>query len=263
MNRKLIDKTSRYCFEKLVGTGYDHGPLEMAKDLSTTFVHSGEAVLSLESKGNLENIKIREGQGFIISPGILYNFNPNNGAVAYSVSSEIGGESPIIEIIDDQKGKREVVLEDWKIIKNPKRVSKPWGHELWISWFRDYHVLKQIGMNKGNQSSLQFHREKLETNYLESGHADVIDGYKLDPQTSEQEVQASSKGVDFDKFRISMSPGDHWTSDAGVVHRVIATENYLAYETSTPELDDVIRISDVTGRGSGRIKEEHKTGRKK
>ena len=38
---------------------------------------------------------------------------------------------------------------------------------------------------------------------------------------------------------------------------VFSTEDYTAYETSTPELDDVIRIADDTKRSSGLILSEH------
>ena len=78
---------------------------------------------------------------------------------------------------------------DFKLIKEPKKVIKPWGHELWISWFKDHHVLKQIGMNAGNMSSLQLHKYKLETNYLVSGEADVIDKIPMDLSLAETEMK--------------------------------------------------------------------------
>ena len=57
-----------------------------------------------------------------------------------------------------------------EIFKNPlknevKKVEKGWGHEIWISWFKNYHVLKRIYMIKGNKCSLQYHEKKSETNY--------------------------------------------------------------------------------------------------
>ena len=257
MHKKLIDETTRYRFERIESNGGAPGKLESATRLSTTFMHKGNATLSINSGNGLEDIEISQGQGFIIPPGVSYSLNGAEGMVAYTVSSEVDSSKPIIEIIDDASGRREVALSDYKIVENPKKVDKPWGHELWVSWLKDYHVLKQIGMNKGNQSSLQFHREKLETNYLESGMADVIEGYTLDPNAPEEKVQESSKGVDFEEFRKNMSPGNHWTSKPGTVHRVIAKTDYLAYEVSTPELDDVIRLQDDNGRTSGRIDSEH------
>jgi len=259
MTKSLIDKTSRYNFERIHREVTQKDEKELIKDLTTTFIHEGNIVLNLELKnGDLKKIPLSSGQGFILTPGIQYSIENEGRFVAYSVSSEVEENKPIIEILDDGDEKREVEIGEYKIITNPKMVKKPWGHELWISWFRDYHVLKQIGMIAGKKSSLQFHRNKLETNYLESGAAEVIEGYNLNPQASEEEIQASSKGVCFEQYRKRMILGDHWKSHPGTVHRVISTRDYLAYEVSTPELDDVIRLQDDTGRISGRIKEEHK-----
>lgn len=261
MTRKLIDETSRYCFERIHKVDSGESILKYVDKLSTTFIHRGSVTLRIQLEGCLEKrVELSQGQGFILAPGVSYSLHNFGEFVAYAVSSEIDQNKPIIEIIEVGNDRKEVELKDYKIITNPKRVEKPWGHELWISWFKDYHVLKQIGMNKGNQSSLQFHREKLETNYLESGNADVIEGYRLDPQASEEEVQNSSKGIDFNKYKKEMSSGNHWTSQAGVVHRVISVTDYLAYEVSTPELDDVIRLKDDSGRISGRINSEHIIG---
>ena len=33
-------------------------------------------------------------------------------------------------------------IQEFEIIDNPKKVVKPWGHEIWISW-KYYHVLKE------------------------------------------------------------------------------------------------------------------------
>jgi mannose-6-phosphate isomerase len=41
------------------------------------------------------------------------------------------------------------------------------------------------------------------------------------------------------------------------VHRVEAITDLILVEVSTPELDDVVRIEDDMGRGSGRIEAEH------
>ena len=51
--------------------------------------------------------------------------------------------------------------------------------------------------------------------------------------------------------------GSGWSSPPGELHRVIARRDYTAIEVSTPELDDVIRWQDDTGRGHGRIESEH------
>ena len=40
-------------------------------------------------------------------------------------------------------------------------------------------------------------------------------------------------------------------------HRIITLEDVILLESSTPEVDDVIRIEDDTLRGDGRIESEH------
>jgi len=43
----------------------------------------------------------------------------------------------------------------------------------------------------------------------------------------------------------------------GVLHRLEALTNILLYETSTPHLDDVVRVADDSMRPHGRIEQEH------
>ena len=49
-----------------------------------------------------------------------------------------------------------------------------------------------------------------------------------------------------------------FTNIPGEVHRVYSEEDYIAYEVSTPQLDDVIRVQDDSSRPSGLITSEHK-----
>ena len=258
MAKSLIDITDKYQFERIYEPNSNKGIRNHSENLETFFVHKGTAEINLKLKnGEDGHFHVSSGQGFIIGPDIFYSIDNKGEFVAYNVSSEVDKNKPIVEIIDDGNSRNFVELKDYKLINSPKKVVKPWGQELWISWFRDYHVMKQISMNSGNKSSLQFHRTKLETNYLEKGRAEVIDGYKLNPNSSEQEVLESSKGINFDIYKKKILPGMHWTSYPGTVHRVIAEEDYIAYEVSTPELDDVIRLEDDNQRKSGRVDSEH------
>ena len=257
MEIQLIDQTPRYRYEKIRGDSGDNIAFYTGNEVRTFFLHEGELELNLESKKGLNNLTLKEGQGFVITPNSRYNISAKSDLFALQSSSYVQ-EYPIIEIYDLGDRKEERILEGHRIITNPKRVNKPWGHELWISWFRDYHVLKQIGMKAGNMSSLQLHRRKLETNYLVEGEADVIDGYPIDLSMSEEQMKNSVKDVDWKKYTERKKAGMYWTSQPGIVHRVISVTDYLAYETSTPELDDVIRLSDISGRTSGRIISEHK-----
>ena len=49
-----------------------------------------------------------------------------------------------------------------------------------------------------------------------------------------------------------------FTNVPGEVHRVYSEEDYTAYEVSTPQLDDVVRVQDDSKRASGLIASEHK-----
>ncbi|MBL7051721.1 MAG: HAD hydrolase family protein [Nanoarchaeota archaeon] len=254
-----IDSTPRYIFEKWE---YNNPETDFIKstNLRTTFIHKGEAELEIKNSFTSEKVLLKKGQGFITIPNEEYKLtNISKDFVALSTHSEVPEGFLIKEIIDEGYTKTEMPLTTFKIIKNPKRVSKPWGGELWISW-TNLHVLKQIWMTAGNQCSLQYHINKLETNYLTEGEADVIDGIEIDLTKPREEINKEVLSLNLNDYKERRKPGQFWTSKKGIVHRVISVTDYIAYETSTPELDDVERISDDSGRQSGRIVSEHLGG---
>ena len=111
-----------------------------------------------------------------------------------------------------------------------RRVEKPWGHELiWAQTER--YVGKILHIKKGESLSLQYHRGKEETLYLQSGAMTVEiaqEGETLRPHP--------------------MKPGDVLHITPGLRHRMIATLDCDVFEVSTPELDDVVRLEDRYGR---------------
>ena len=148
-----IDSTPRYIFEKWE---YNNPETDFIKstNLRTTFIHKGEAELEIKNSFTSEKVLLKKGQGFITIPNEEYKLtNISKDFVALSTHSEVPEGFLIKEIIDEGYTKTEMPLTTFKIIKNPKRVSKPWGGELWISW-TNLHVLKQIWMTAGNQCSL-------------------------------------------------------------------------------------------------------------
>ena len=54
-----------------------------------------------------------------------------------------------------------------------------------------------------------------------------------------------------------MKAGEYFTVEPPKKHRVIAVTDIILQEVSTPEVDDVIRISDDSGRTDGKIEHEH------
>jgi mannose-6-phosphate isomerase len=113
----------------------------------------------------------------------------------------------------------------------PRRVEKPWGHEL-IWAVTDRYVGKVLFVAAGHSLSLQFHREKDESWYVQSGRAKVELGEVGEAVLIEEVVTAGSA------FRF----------EPGTVHRVTALEDTTILEVSTPHLDDVVRLEDSYGR---------------
>jgi mannose-6-phosphate isomerase-like protein (cupin superfamily) len=111
-----------------------------------------------------------------------------------------------------------------------ERIEKPWGYEIVFAHSERY-AGKVIFVRAGEQLSLQFHRTKDETVYVQSGRIELEIG---DPGgTLDTEV---------------VGPGHAFRLRPGVVHRWRALEDAVVIEASTPELDDVVRLEDRYGR---------------
>jgi mannose-6-phosphate isomerase len=113
----------------------------------------------------------------------------------------------------------------------PRHVEKPWGYEL-IWALTDVYCGKVLFVRAGQALSLQFHREKYESWYVQSGRARLELGRAGESVLDEEVVSA---GACF-----HLAPG--------TVHRVTAIEDTMILEVSTPHLDDVVRLEDRYGR---------------
>jgi mannose-6-phosphate isomerase-like protein (cupin superfamily) len=120
-----------------------------------------------------------------------------------------------------------------------KTIYKPWGKELWLE-LNDKYCYKRIHINAGTKTSYQYHIEKLETNFIIEGTAEVW--LENDDGIVEKKI---------------MKAGEFFTVHPPKKHRVIAITDIILQEVSTPEVDDVVRISDDSGRGDGKIEHEH------
>ena len=112
-----------------------------------------------------------------------------------------------------------------------RRVEKPWGWELIWAHAGDY-VGKILFVRAGHSLSLQFHRVKDESWYVESGRA---------------ELELGERGNAVLKKEVVL-PGACFRFTPGTVHRVKALEDTTIFEVSTPQLDDVVRLEDRYGR---------------
>jgi len=108
-------------------------------------------------------------------------------------------------------------------------VPKPWGHEtIWAH--TDRYVGKILHIKAGEALSVQYHERKDETVYLLSGQL-------LYRVRRDGELQDVHLGIG-EAFRIV----------PGTVHQMEAVTDCDVLEVSTPELDDVVRLTDRYGR---------------
>jgi mannose-6-phosphate isomerase len=120
-------------------------------------------------------------------------------------------------------------VDRWSV--QPRKVEKPWGWELiWAE--TEQYVGKILFVRAGQSLSLQFHNEKDEAWYVESGRATLELG-DVGQAILNTEVIAAGAAFHF-------APG--------TVHRVTALEDTTIVEVSTPQLDDVVRLEDRYGR---------------
>ena len=102
-------------------------------------------------------------------------------------------------------------------------------------------------------------KKKYKTNFLTSGRAKILKNFHIDKNSSDIQAKELIKDIDLIKeYSNDVDAPFNFTNVPGEVHRVFSLEDYTAYEASTPELDDVIRIQDDSSRKSGRILSEHK-----
>ena len=120
-------------------------------------------------------------------------------------------------------------LDAWEF--ESRRVEKPWGWEL-IWAVSDAYVGKVLFVAAGQALSLQFHREKDESWYVQSGRAKL-------------ELGEAGAGILNEEV---ITEGDCFHYTPGTVHRVTALEDTTILEVSTPHLDDVVRLEDAYGR---------------
>ena len=111
-----------------------------------------------------------------------------------------------------------------------RQVDKPWGHEeIWAQ--TTAYVGKLLVIRKGRRLSLQYHRVKEETLYVESGQVRCLSGAAGEPLVES-----------------ILGPGDVLHVPPGLSHRFEAIEDARVFEVSTPHLDDVVREEDDFGR---------------
>jgi mannose-6-phosphate isomerase len=116
-------------------------------------------------------------------------------------------------------------------LKYPKinkvlKTDKPWGYELLFAR-TDKYAGKILFVKKGHRLSLQFHNLKDETIYVYKG-----------------KIHLQFGGVDDNLVDSVLTNGDSVRVEPLSRHRIKALEDTTLLEVSTPELDDVQRLTD-------------------
>ncbi|HEX9606794.1 MAG TPA: cupin domain-containing protein [Gemmatimonadaceae bacterium] len=110
-------------------------------------------------------------------------------------------------------------------------VAKPWGHEtIWAQTER--YVGKILHINAGHELSVQYHNRKDETVYLLWG---------------EMIFRVQREGDDI-LDDVQLNVGESFRITPGTIHQMIAVTDCDVLEVSTPEVDDIVRLSDKYGR---------------
>ena len=108
-------------------------------------------------------------------------------------------------------------------------VNKPWGHEtIWAH--TDRYCGKILHIKAGEALSVQYHNRKDETVYLLSG--EMV--YRVQENGELRDVR--------------LKVGEAFRITPGTVHQMEAVTDCDVLEVSTPELDDVVRLTDRYGR---------------
>jgi mannose-6-phosphate isomerase len=111
-----------------------------------------------------------------------------------------------------------------------KRIEKPWGYEELLE-HNEHYIVKRLFMKEDCCCSLQYHEEKHETIYVLSGTMRLVYGDTLE-----------------DICDIVLGSGETYAIAPGKIHRMCGATDCLYLESSTNQLDDVVRLEDDYGR---------------
>ncbi len=125
-------------------------------------------------------------------------------------------EDGLFWIAVDTSKELEAVQKEYR-----NKTDKPWGYEK-ILIYTDKYLTKELYIKEGFQTSFHYHEKKDETMYIISGG-----GY-----------------IEFENNKEYFSKDDSIRIKPNVRHSIVATENTVLHEVSTPDLEDTIRVID-------------------
>ena len=115
------------------------------------------------------------------------------------------------------------------------KVEKPWGHEIrWAA--NDKYIGKILHIKDGHRLSKQYHREKDETIYVLEGSLLLEFGPHIDAYVDDKTPEV---------VRTTLVTGTSQRIEPNIIHRFCAEMGDVTLvEVSTPEMADVVRLSD-------------------
>lgn len=183
---------------------------------------NGDRLVSFKEKPILEDYYINGGIYFTKSKIDFGEFKTGDIEKIYfptiAKENNLGyfKENGIYWIAVDTYKELEAVKKEYK-----NKTDKPWGYEK-ILILTEMYSTKELYIKEGFRTSLHYHIEKDETMYILSGS-----GY-----------------IEFEDKKEYFSKNDSIRIQPGVVHSIVATENTLLHEVSTPYLEDRVCIED-------------------
>jgi mannose-6-phosphate isomerase-like protein (cupin superfamily) len=111
-------------------------------------------------------------------------------------------------------------------------IEKPWGSETLLET-NEFYTVKKLFMKEDHKCSLQYHELKHETIYILSGVMRLW-------------IEMDKDYIDYE----ILGKGQSFVIPPRVVHRMEALEDCYYLESSTSELNDVVRLDDAYGRTS-------------
>ncbi len=125
-------------------------------------------------------------------------------------------ENDIFWMAIDTNKELETVQKEYE-----NKTDKPWGYEKVLIYTEKY-LTKELYLKEGFQTSFHYHDKKDETMYILSGA-----GY-----------------IEFEDKKEYFGKNDSIRIKPGVIHSIVATENTVLHEVSTPYINDTIRVND-------------------
>lgn len=183
---------------------------------------NGDRLVSFKEKPILEDYYINGGIYFTKSKIDFGEFKTGDIEKIYfptiAKENNLGyfKENGIYWIAVDTYKELEAVKKEYE-----NKTDKPWGYEK-ILILTELYSTKELYIKEGFRTSLHYHIEKDETMYILSGS-----GY-----------------IEFEDKKEYFSKNDSIRIQPGVVHSIVATENTLLHEVSTPYLEDTVCIED-------------------